>query len=330
MRGTGAARRREEPPPDGAAIDADLRRIVAETDAGIGRLRRHERGITSVIARLEKMGPGCGDAGRYALLADKLAARLALTVTELMSLDAHNAETREAAELYAQTVCFNDIMRKAAVAEERDGAGRSRPPKARHRKTRLRVVGGTAAAASLAAASVVAGGAYASHDSASVHHWSAPRHAAVRLHASRPDPAVPGPRPSSSPRPSAAVASASPAVTAVPSSPAPASVPAPPPPVPAVPALSVQRLLDLGDSILGRLSLSAQGTGEVAWTATATDGIRLSSYAGEAVPGETVTLGVTDPSGGVGWVYVSFGGTVIPVEVTSGLGSPVLALSSGL
>jgi hypothetical protein len=322
-------------PPDAADAIAELERVNARGDAILRRMERLDAEVSRITARLDELA--AGDPERFALLADKLANRLSVLITELMADAAHCEEARRQAEMLAPLLAFTPVMFEAAVAqgrqleaEERDQAPRARPPRARHAKPRLTLVGGLAAGGAVAA-SLVAGGAMAvTRESAAVYP-AAPRHAAVRLHAGRPDSAVLVPRPSPSSRPSAAVASASPAVTAVPSSPAPASVPASPPPAaPAVPVLSVPRLLDLGGSILGRLSLSAQGTGEVAWTATATDGIRLSSYAGEVVPGETVTLEVTDAPGDGGWVYVSFGGTVIPVEVTSGLGSPVLALSSGL
>jgi hypothetical protein len=63
----------------------------------------------------------------------------------------------------------------------------------------------------------------------------------------------------------------------------------------------------------------------VEWTATTTDGIRLSSYSGVAVAGQPVVLQVTDGPARGGWVYVSFGSVTVPVEVTTDL-APVLAL----
>jgi hypothetical protein len=98
----------------------------------------------------------------------------------------------------------------------------------------------------------------------------------------------------------------------------------------AVPALIVPGVLGLGGSILGQLPLSVTAGGQsVTWTATATDGIRLSQYAGVAVAGQDVVLQVTDGPARGGWVYVSFGGTTVPVEVTTDL-APELVLPSGL
>lgn len=136
--------------------------------------------------------------------------------------------------------------------------------------------------------------------------------------------------------PQDAAGSSPPALTAAqPASPAPAAVPPPrassPPPAaptrsaPAPPVLTVPRLLGLGALTRGPLTLTAGGQA-VAWTATATDGITLSQDDGVALPGQPVTLEVADPSGDGGWVYVSFGGTTVPVEVTSDLGAPALAL----
>lgn len=229
----------------------------------------------------------------------------------------------------------------AAYAQGRadEAAAGQQPSRPRHagRKRHLVPVPSLpATAARVAAAGIVAAGltggiVAGAHDESSVRTVAAApaRHAA--LHRMAPDRAAAIPQPRSSPpvRPSMAAAAASPVPSAVPSP----SVTSSPPPAPVLsataappPVLAVQRLLDLGDSILGQLPLSAQGTGEVAWTATATDGIRLSQYAGVAVPGQPVTLTVISPAGGRGWIYVSFGGTTIPVEVVSGLGVPALAL----
>lgn len=239
-----------------------------------------------------------------------------------------------------------EAVDRAAYArgwDARGAAGQqpSRPRQADRRRHLAPVPGLPATAARVAAAGIVAAGltggiVAGAHDESSVRTVAAApaRHAA--LHRMVPDRAavIPPSRWSPPARPSVAAAAASPVPTAVLSPAGPASSP-PPAPVPSVtaapgPALAVQRLLDLGDSILGQLQLSATGPEEVAWTATTKDGVVLSSYAGIVVPGEPVTLTVTFRPGGRGWIYVSFGGTVIPVEVTSGLGVPALALPSGL
>lgn len=131
----------------------------------------------------------------------------------------------------------------------------------------------------------------------------------------------------SSPRPSMAAASASPEPPVTPSVPvsSPPPAPAAPPSAAPAPVLSVPRFLDLGDSILGRLSLTA-GADAVTWTARATDGITLSQSGGVLVPGQAVTLEVTDPAGGSGWVYVSAGTQMFAVHITSALGVPALGL----
>lgn len=231
----------------------------------------------------------------------------------------------------------------AAYAQGRaDGTAAGQQPSRARREGRGRhlssVPGIPATAARAAVAAVVAGTLTAGGIAAGMHEESSVRYAATSpvrhaaLHRMAPDraAAIPSPRGSPSPRPSAAAASASPAPPAVPSPAGPSSSP-PPAPVPSAtaapgPVLDVQRLLDLGDSILGQLPVSAQGPGEVAWTATATDGIRLSQYAGVAVPGQPVTLTVISRTGGRGWIYISSGTVTVPVEVTSDLGVPALAL----
>lgn len=231
----------------------------------------------------------------------------------------------------------------AAYAQGRaDGTSSGQQPSRPRREGRRRhlvpVPSIPATAARAAAAGIVAAGLTAGGIAAGMHKESSVRYAAASPashaapHRMAPDraTAIPSPRGSPSPGPSAAAASASPVPSAVPSPAGPASS-SPPAPVPSAtvtpgPVLAVQRLLGLGDSILGQLRLSATGPEAVAWTATATDGIRLSQYAGVAVRGQDVTLTVTDPAGSGGWVYVSFGGTTIPVEVTSDLGVPALAL----
>lgn len=227
----------------------------------------------------------------------------------------------------------------AAYAQGRaDGTSSGQQPSRPRREGRRRhlvpVPSIPATAARAAAAGIVAAGLTAGGIAAGMHKESSVRYAAASPaapHRMAPDraTAIPSPRGSPSPGPSAAAASASPVPSAVPSPAGPASSP-PPAPVPSAtvtpgPVLAVQRLLDLGASIRGTLTLTA-GPEAVTWTATATDGITLSQAAGVAVPGQPVVLQVSDPTGGRGWIYVSFGGTTIPVEVTSDLGVPALAL----
>lgn len=343
MRSAGAARRREqeqeqEPPAAGAAAaGAELRRVLAEADAALRRMSRRDREIESIAARLLEMGSACGNAELFAALADRLATRQSLQVVETISCADHITRARETAGLLASAVTYSRVMADAHIAEgrrreagERDRAGRAPGPRHAGRGRHLRLAGGAAAKAGIvaAAASVAAGTVIAGHDSASVHRWaSPPSPAAVRLHLGRPDTAVRVPQApvSPSPRPSAASQAASPVPVPVPPPGAPAtSSPAAPPPSSAPapgPALDVQRILDLGASIRGILTLTARG-GAVTWTARGTDGITLSAGAGVALPGQPVTLQVTDPSGAGGWVYISAGQQAWAVEVTSAAGTP--------
>jgi hypothetical protein len=95
--------------------------------------------------------------------------------------------------------------------------------------------------------------------------------------------------------------------------------------VPAGPVLVAPSLLDLGGSHFGTLPLSVTGPGEVAWTATATDGITLGSTAGVVVSGQTVELQVDDPTGDGGWIYFSAGSQALAVHVVP-FGAPAVAL----
>ncbi len=305
-----AARHRErepEPPPDdAAAVIAELRRIGVETDEIIARMKRIDGGPQLVV--------------------------------ESISLAAHWAEARErmeALEARLPTLAQAHRMgmgdgRRDAEREAAERAAAAEQPRRRgsHRKRGLTLVTGTAAAASLVAAS--AGATIAAQDSASVRPAAAAAsHAAFRQ--MPPDSAAPvpswSPSAGSSAKPSVAVRSARPApsVTVVPasSSPAPAPPSSPAPSPSPAPVLDVQRDLDLGASILGDLPLTAEGTGEVQWTATATDGITLSSYAGVIVPGQTVEIRVTDGPAHGGMIYISAGPRTFPVRVTTDLGGPV-------
>lgn len=352
MRQAGAARRQQEreqePPPDPVAESvAGVGRIIAGSDAVRQKIGRHERAIAAEVRRMRQVAAECPDAERLAVAADKLAARVALVVVELISDAAHNAEAREALErcteaieLRAASASFTEAMRQAAfeagriAGVEEEQARVSRVPRGRHaaRSRHLKVAGGIAASSAVAASLVAGSAVIASQDSAAVRHWS-PSPVSVRLHAGPADSAVLVPpvpsrvyRPP--PRPSMAAASARPAPSGTPSPSAPvppAPAPSPSASTPADPVLNVPRLLDLGASILGELTLSAEGQA-VTWTATTADGITLSSYGGVVVPGEPVSLRVTDPTGDGGWVYISFGGTTIPVQVTSSLGVPALGL----
>lgn len=336
MRNAGAARRHVQepsPPPGGPDAAAELRRAIAGTEAVLGSMRCRDAEMTVIVARLETLGAECGNAGRFALLADKLSTRQAHQVIELISAAEHVAEAREAAEQLSSASGFSAAMYEAAIAEGRrreaeDRDLQPRPAGARHagRRRHLKLAGGAAVkatAVAAVAAAVTATTMIASQESAAVRHWT-PRPAAVRLHVTRPDSAVPFPqsRPFPRSRPSMAAASASPARPAATGPSGPASPAAPAPSVPAAPGpvLAVQRLLELGDSTRGVLPLSAGQA--VTWTARATDGITLSAYGGVVVPGQEAELQVTDPSGDGGWVYVSFGGTTVPVEVRSDLGAP--------
>lgn len=343
MRGTGAGRRREQDrsrPPDAAAAVAKLERACDDMDAAHGRLRACERAIADAIARLEATGTGCGEAERLAVLAGNLADRLAVTAVELIAGAAHCEEARRQGEALAPLVAFTPAMLEAAIAEGRRREAEERDRRARvprHARGRhLKAIPGVPGAVARAAVAgiVVAGAAgsiVAVHEESSVRavavaparhaaHQMAPDRVAVPRRAPQP--------PSSSSRPSAAAASASPAPAVAPGLPFPSLSAPPPAPVTASPGpvLAVPRLLDLGDSIRGVLPLSATGTGEVAWTATGTDGIVLYPSAGVVVPGQPVTLTVLDPTGGGGMIHVSFGGTTIPVEVTSDVGTSVLPL----
>jgi len=153
---------------------------------------------------------------------------------------------------------------------------------------------------------------------------------AARAPAAQPYAAVRIPRDAASaaPRARTAAQSASPAPSA---SPPPSSAPAapppsPPPPAPApVPAIAVPRILDLGAMTRGPLTLTA-GPQAVTWTLSATDGIQVLENGapvtgGVMTAGQELDLTVIAPAG-KGWVYVSFGGTTVPVEVSSDWGSP--------
>jgi FtsP/CotA-like multicopper oxidase with cupredoxin domain len=87
-------------------------------------------------------------------------------------------------------------------------------------------------------------------------------------------------------------------------------------------------VLDLGAVTRGPLTLTA-GPQAVTWTLSASDGITVLAAGvpvtgGTLVPGQELDLTVIAPTG-KGWIYVSFGGTTVPVEVTSDLGTPALA-----
>src|SRR5690348_5305444 len=89
-----AARHRERepepPPPDAAAVIARLGRAADGADAVIARLGRHDQAITTITGQLAALA-GCGDAERFAGLAGKLEARLAMVLLELISDAAHHA-----------------------------------------------------------------------------------------------------------------------------------------------------------------------------------------------------------------------------------------------
>lgn len=343
MRGAGAAKRHEQDqdqPPDGAAAEADLMRVIAGSEAVQRRLGRHERAIEAEIGRMQQLAAQCPDAERLAMAADKIAARYALVAVELISDAAHMAEAREAAERLAAALGAQAMMREAWIAEgrrreaaERDALPRAPRPRHAARSRRFRVVGGIAAGAALAAP-LAAGSAIADRDSASVHAWAASR-PVVRLHAARPDSAVlvPQPRLSSAPyvarhakKPSADAASASPVPSSVPS-----SAPAPQQPQPSLPApvasptdfdgtLDVQTAeCVIGADGTGYLTLTAEG-GAVSWSASPPAGITLSQSSGTLAAGQPAVIKVTAQPGlsaGTGSIVVTDGeGRSQSVQVT--------------
>jgi hypothetical protein len=337
MRSAGAARREPEPPPDAAAVIAGLGRVITGSGEVHARLRRHERRIASVIARMER------DAD-LAALAGELRTALATVTVELISDAAHCAELREQAEALAPLVAFREMMTATLIAEgrrleqaERDAAEaeRARPVRHRHRKPGLTLVTGAAAASLVAAAS--AGVGIAAQDSAAVHHVAS-RPAAARFEAGFPGSAVPVPSWSPSAKPSADVKAARPApvVTASPPPPSPPPAPAPsvaPPPPPAPPAPSPSLLLSARNLDLsgptGTFTITATGGSVNWWVSTDIPGASVDVRQGVLSPGQApVTITVTDPPGGeAGYVYVKWdGGGIASVWVTPSAGAPVVAL----
>lgn len=154
-------------------------------------------------------------------------------------------------------------------------------------------------------------------------------HAAFRAPAAAPYSAVriAGGASSSPSGPRTAAQSASPVPSAVPrsrvSSPPAAPSPSPSPAVTAaVPALTVPRLLDLGATTRGPLTLRAGGDA-VTWTLRATDGITVSAAGvpvtgGTLAAGQELDLAVSAPTG-AGVVYVSAGSRTWAVVVSSDL-----------
>jgi hypothetical protein len=102
------------------------------------------------------------------------------------------------------------------------------------------------------------------------------------------------------------------------------SAPAPPPTQPAAPALQVPGELHLAGTF-GTLPVGAAGDA-VTWTIDTSPGLSVSLRGGVVVPGQVVQVQVLDPLGTGGWLYISYGGTTIPVEVTSDLGAPAAGL----
>ena len=344
MRGTGAARRREqdqEPPPDATSVEAALRRVIAGSEAVQRRLGRHERAIASELGRMAQLAAGCPVAERLAVSADKLASRYALVAVELISDAAHNAEAREACELYAQTAAFTEAMRAAAfeagrqagIAEERDRASRAPRSRPAHRKGHLKPVPGVPVAAVKAAvaASVVAasvGGAVVMHEESSVRTVASAPAAAGGVRQMAPDTAVEVP--SFTPRayvprhakPAADAASARPA----PSPSLPASVPSSSVPV-SQPSAAASGVLDvqtiavvIGPDGTGTIVFSAVG-GPAWWQASASSpDLSLSSGGGRLGDGQPGVITVTVRAGavaGTGTVTLTDGhGNATRVAVT--------------
>ncbi len=319
-----ATRHADVPPPDLGAIAAGA--------------RQDRDRAAAVITRLERLADAAEAGAPYPPGTDAHAVALLIRDGRQIGSGLHAL----AGEL--SRLSLEDRLAGAVLAAERaegrtDGAAAVR---GRHRQDRprkpaqgtpgLRVLpGGRAAVAAAAGVALIAGTVGTGAYSDLAHYAAAPAasHAAAAALPSLPADAAPLPSspPSYAPRrPLTAAASATPAPEATLSPSAPVSPPPPAPspssPAPAVPVMDVPRFLDLGGSIRGTLTLAATGQGEVAWTATATDGITLSQYAGVAVQGQPVTLEVSDPTGNGGWIYVSFGGTTVPVHVTSSLGIP--------
>ncbi len=137
---------------------------------------------------------------------------------------------------------------------------------------------------------------------------------------------IPSARASASPRARTAAQSASPVPVAVPSPRARSVPPATPAPGPsataAAPAIDVPRLLDLGATTRGTLTLTA-GAQAVTWTLRATDGITASAAGGPVTAdtlaaGQELDLTVTALLGG-GVIYISAGPRTWAVVVSSDL-----------
>ena len=328
MRGTGAHERREQEPsrpPDLAPVIAQLERASAATGDLIGVMERRDREVRAVAAKIGNMAARCPDAPRLAVLADKIGAGQALQLVETISLAAHWAEAREALEELAGRVqrlaeAYEDGVEEGRRREAAERAEAEQPrSRAKHRRPRLSLVGGTAAAASIVAVAS-AGVTIAAQDSASVH----PAVAAAASHAAfrqmPPDSASPVVSWSPSARPSAAVKTATPAPSVTPS---PSYTPPPPAPAPSAPSsppapdLIVPASLHL-DGNRGTITLTA-GAQAVEWKLDTSQGLSVGLRGGVLTPGQSVQIQVDDPLGASGWLYVSFGGTTIPVEVTSSL-----------
>jgi hypothetical protein len=334
MRGAGAAKRGEQEPsrlPDLAPVIAKLERASAATGDLIGAMERRDGEIRAVAAKIGNLAARHPDLAQMAVQADEIRARQALQLIETISLAAHWAEGREALEEVAGRLqrlaeAYEDGIEEGRrrAAAERAAAEQPRP-RHRHRKPHLTVLTGSAAAAAVVAAS--AGVTIAAHDSAQVRPWAAARPAAAAVLAGPADSAVPVP--SWSAKPSAAVRSARPVpkVTASPSFTPPPPAPVPSPSVPSsppAPDLIVPSVLHL-DGNRGVITLTAGAQGAT-WTLDASPGLSVGLRGGVLAPGQSVQVQVFDPLGTSGWVYVSFGQQTVPVEVTSSLGNPAVAL----
>jgi hypothetical protein len=288
---------------------------------------------------LLRRAPGDGDV--RAVLAATVALRDLTRQVDAAMVAAAIGAARELRELAAENARLRADLEEAARLGRRGRHAGERPPWLRAVRPAaplaavpvgLRLLGHHAAAKAVIGSSAVAASAVlvigAGVSRPVPYETPAPAgHSAFRAPSADPFAAVRIPRAAagSSPRARTAAQSASPAPVAVPSprtSSAPSATAPPSFPAPG-PVLDVPRLLDFGAVTRGPLVLHA-GDQAVTWTLRATDGITASAggaavTGGMLAAGQELDLTVFAPLGG-GWIYVSFGGTTVPVEVTSDLG----------
>lgn len=295
-----------------------------------------ERSKTALLGR-----SASGDGDARVMLAAMVVLRDFAVKTEAAWLGAAIGAARELRELAGENARLRADLEEASRHARRGRHAGERPPWLRAVRPAaplaavpagLRLLGHHAAAKAVLGSSAIAASAVLMIGTGVTrtvpYETPAPvGHAAFRAPAAAPYSAVRIPLDAaSSPRARTAAQSASPVLPAAPSpraSPPPSSAPAPAPSAPAVPALAVPRLLDLGAATRGPLTLTA-GPQAVTWTLSASDGITASEggvpvTGGTLSAGQELDLAVSAPLGG-GWIYVSFGGTTVPVEVTSDLG----------